>query len=279
MIMKKHLLLILAAALAVISCGPKTTAPKALVIYYSQLNSTKAVAEAIASELNAPIVAIEPVVPYDGTFGETAQRGQEELRSGKLPELKPIDAKLADYDIIFLGYPIWFGTYAPPVASLLENVDLNGKKIVPFCTFGSGGLDSSVKDLKAKLPDAEILPGYGVRTARIEAVPAEVERFLKVNGLLAGDFSPLPDFSEARPVTEEESALFDTAVGDYPMIRAKAEEVASRAVPGGMEYIFTAKDLPMGPAPDAEVEAPAHFIKVYVLAEDGKAPVFTQVLR
>ena len=274
----KKILLLAAVLILAAACTQKKTS-KYLVLYYSQTANTKAVAEQIANSLGADIEAIECVVPYDGDFNATIQRSQKERAEGVLPEIKPLSVDVNAYDVIFLGYPIWFGTYAPPVASLLENVDLNGKKIVPFCTFGSGGLDSSVKDLKAKLPDAEILPGYGVRTARIEAVPAEVERFLKVNGLLAGDFSPLPDFSEARPVTEEESALFDTAVGDYPMIRAKAEEVASRAVPGGMEYIFTAKDLPMGPAPDAEVEAPAHFIKVYVLAEDGKAPVFTQVLR
>ena len=116
----------------------------------------------------------------------------------------------------------------------------------------------------------------GQSAARADAVPAEVDRFLKVNGLLAGDFSPLPDFSETRPVTEEESAIFDTAVGTYPMISAKAAEVASRAVPGGMEYLFTAQDTPRGPVAE---DAPAHFIKVYVLAEDGKEPVFTQVLR
>ena len=60
------------------------------------------------------------------------------------------------------------------------------------------------------------------------------------------------------------------------MIHAAATEVASRTVPGGVEYLFTAKDLPTGPAAE---DAPDHFIKVYVLAEDGKEPVFTQVLR
>ena len=272
MIRKTHLLLILAAALAVISCGPKTTAPKALVIYYSQLNSTKAVAEAIASELNAPIVAIEPVVPYDGTFGETAQRGQEELRSGKLPELKPIDAKLADYDIIFLGYPIWFGTYAPPVKAFLESTDLAGKKIVPFCTFGSGGLDTSTRDLKEQLPDSEILPGYGVRAARIGEVVPEVDYFLKSQGYVEGDFTPLADFSPQAPVTGEEAVLFHDAVDSYGMIRAEAETAGSREIPGGREYLFTARNI----VPEGQEGGT---IQVYVIAPDGGTPVFTQVLR
>ena len=88
-------------------------------------------------------------------------------------------------------------------------MNLEGKKLVPFCTFGSGGLDTSVKDLKAKLPNTEILPGYGVRTARIDAAKAEVDYFLKANGFLAGDVTPLPDFSEVRPATEEDAAIFD----------------------------------------------------------------------
>ena len=114
-----------------------------------------------------------------------------------------------------------------------------------------------------------------------EAEDAETQYHVPVlcvpyGGFLGGDFTPLPNFSETRPVTEEESAIFDTAVGSYPMISAKAAEVASRAVPGGMEYLFTAQDTPRGPVAE---DAPARFIKVYVLAEDGKAPVFTQVLR
>ena len=274
--MKRFILLAAALVLAA-SCSPKK-GPKTLVLYYSQTQTTKVVAEAIANSLGADIEAIECVVPYDGDFNATIARSQQERAEGVLPEIKPLSVNVADYDVIFLGYPIWFGTYAPPVAGLLSTVDLDGKKIVPFCTFGSGGLDSSVKDLQANLPNAEILPGYGVRQARIDAVPAEVDYFLKANGFLEGDFTPLADFSEARPVTEEEAAIFDAAVGTYPMISAKAAEVASRAVPGGTEYLFTAQDTPRGPMPVAE-DAPARFIKVYVLAEDGKEPVFTQVLR
>ena len=114
-----------------------------------------------------------------------------------------------------------------------------------------------------------------MRAARIDAAKAEVDYFLKANGFLAGEVAPLPAFSEPQPADEAAAAIFDAAVGSYPMIHAAATEVASRAVPGGTEYLFTAKDLPRDPA----VEMPDHFIKVYVLAEDGKEPVFTQVLR
>ena len=256
----------MAAVFALASCASKGASQKAIVVYYSQLNSTKAVAEQIAADLDIPIVAIEPVVPYDDDFGATMQRGQKEI-NGELPEIKPLDVKLEDYDVIFLGYPIWFGTYAPPVMTFLKGVNLAGKKIVPFCSFGSGGLNTSVNDLKKALPDSEILPGYGVRAARLDAIPTEVEYFLKAGGFLSGDFKPYDDFSAQAPATDEQKALFHAAVDSYGMIRAEAETVGSRNIPGGKEYLFTAR------------EAMGGTIQVYVIDPDNGDPVFTQVIR
>lgn len=270
----KKILLLAAALILTVSCAQKK-APKALVLYYSQTSTTQAVAEEIANRLGADIEAIVPVVPYDGDYQATIERGRKEIEEGAFPEINPVKADIASYDVIFLGYPIWFGTYAPPVAAFLNTVDLTGKKVVPFCTFGSGGLDSSVKDIHEKYPGIDLLPGYGVRAARKDAVPAEVGRFLTAGGFLEGDAEKPADFSPAHPVSETESSIFDVAVDGYPMIHAKATEVSSRPVQGGTEYLFTAKDEPMNPA----MEMPERFIKVYVLAEEGQVPVFTQVVR
>lgn len=274
----KWILAIVAVIVAVVSCGKKKEeAPKkVLVLYYSQTSNTKAVAQEIAKLLGADIEEIVPVNPYDGDFGATIARCNEEREQGIIPEIKPVAADLANYEVIFLGFPVWFGTYAPPVAAFLNQVDLSGKKIVPFCTFGSGGLDSSVKDLAAKQPKAEILPGYGVRAARLEAMPKEVEQFLLAGGFIEGEYVAPAAFPEQQPVTEEQAAIFDAAVGDYPMIHAQAKTVASRTIPGGTEYLFTAEDTPR---PDAPQGPPAGEMKVYVLVADGEAPVFTQVVR
>ena len=271
----KKILLIAATLVLALSCSGNK-AQKALVLYYSQTATTEKVAQEIATRLGADIEAILPVQAYDGSYQETIARSGEERSSGNMPAIQPLKAKLKDYDVIFLGYPIWFGTYALPIATLVDQVDFSGKKIVPFCTFGSGGLDVSVKDLKAKLPGAEILAGYGVRSARIEAMPQEIDRFLKESGFLAGDYQKYDDFSPMHPASEAEAAIFDAAVSTYPMISAKAENAASRKVAGGTEYLFEAKDTPRGPAPAG---MPAGTIKVYVLDLDGQDPVFTQVVR
>ena len=281
----KILKLMMCAALAmmvVTSCSQKSQnsekekASKVLVLYYSQTSNTKTVATEIATRLNADIEEIALVEPYDTAFQATIDRCKADREKGILPEIKPLKLNVADYDTIFLGYPIWFGTYAPPIASLLDKVDLSGKWVMPFCTFGSGGLESSVKDLTEKQPDAKIMPGYGVRAARMDAVPKEVEHYLKSIGFIKGELFMPADFPEQHPVSADEAAIFDAAVNGYPMLNAKAKTVASRTILDGTEYLFTAMDMPRENKPGMP---PASEIKVYVLVEKDKAPVFTRVVR
>jgi flavodoxin len=234
------------------------------------------VANEIATKLGADIEEIVAVNPYDGDFQATIERCMQEHEQGNIPDIQPIKAELANYDIIFIGYPVWFGTYAPPVQKFFLNADLSGKKIVPFCTFGSGGLESSVKDIMQAEPNAEVMPGYGVRAARMDAMPKEVDQFLKANGYLEGEFVKLEEFPAQHEVSEEEAAIFDAAVGDYPMMHAKAKTVATRTLPDGMEYLFTAEDLPREDKPNMP---PAGELKVYVTVENGQTPVFTKVIR
>ena len=287
--MKIMKLIVLAAValLAVVSCTTKKQDPKArmLVLYYSQTSNTKVLAQEIAKRLNADIEEITLVEPYDTAFQATIDRCKADREKGILPEIKPLKSNVADYDWIFIGYPIWFGTYAPPIATMLEKVDFSDKWVVPFCTFGSGGLESSVKDLVEAEPNAMILPGYGVRAARMDAMPKELEQFLKLNKNLSNvflggsDYESVfvpADFPEQHPVSADEAAIFDTAVNGYPMLNAKAKTVASRTVLDGTEYLFTAMDMPRENKPDMP---PASEIKVYVLVEKDKAPVFTKVVR
>ena len=280
------------ALIAVVSCTPKKDVPKSkvLVLYYSQTSNTKAVAQEIATRLDADIEEISLVEPYDTAFQATIDRCKADREKGILPEIKPLKANIADYDWVFIGYPIWFGTYAPPIASLLEKVDLSGKWVVPFCTFGSGGLESSTKDLAEKQPNAKIMTGYGVRAARMDAMPKEVEQFLKLYTPLISEPDPTDveantqsdslfvpaDFPEQHPVSADEAAIFDAAVNGYPMLNAKAKTVASRTVLDGTEYLFTAMDMPREKKADMP---PASEIQVYVLVEKDKAPVFTKVVR
>ena len=280
--MKKFKLAMIIATmtLVAVSCGSKNTQkdekPKALVLYYSQTSNTKIVAQEIAKSLDADLEEIVPLKPYDGDFDATIARCLQEREQGIETEIKPIAADLSKYETIFIGYPVWFGTYAPPVATFQKQTDLSGKNLVPFCTIGSGGLVSSSKDMAKAQPNAHIQPGYGVRAERLQAVPKEVDQFLKAGKYIEGEYNNPGDFTEQHPVTEEEAAIFDAAVKGYKMLNAKAESVGERTIPEGKEYLFVAADLPREDAPDMP---PAGMMKVYVIVANGEAPVFTQVVR
>lgn len=277
----KKILTLLTVFLALISCKPQkknamnpvTETQKYLVIYYSQTGATQRVAQEIAGKLNADTLRIDVEQPYNGTYEETIERCQKEMASGELPKLKKWDTDLNDYDIIFLGYPIWFGTYAPPIASLIKDIDLTGKKIVPFCTFGSGGLESSMADLSEALPQTEILPGYGVRNARLGKAPEEIDRFLKESGYLEGEVEKLPDYSAQQPVTAADSELFNTACSDYKYPLGKPVTVGKRTTSQGTDYRFTVKSK-NGEGKDVEAT-----IFITIGNEQDAQPEFTKVVR
>ena len=248
-------------------------AQKELVLYYSETGTTKAVAEELQKQVGADIEAIEAVTPYSGNFQETIQRYQRERQNGETPALKPLKSKIADYDLIFLGYPIWGGVYAMPIFTLIQENDFAGKTIVPFCTFGSGGLNTSADALKAALPKATVKAGYGVRTARVAAAPKELDRFLKENGYKEGKVSPLPDYSEQLPVTDAEKAIFDAACSSYQFPLGTPQTVGKRTTEDGTDYQFIVKSRGMNGE-----EATSTIFVIKGNEPDAK-PEFTQVVR
>ena len=265
----KKMAILLGALATLASCSPKKTAEteapvsKALVLYYSQTNTTKQVAEAFQQNLGADIKTFDAVNKYDGDFNATIARCQQEMADGVVPEVNITTEDVAAYDTIYLGYPVWFGTYAMPVAGLLKTVDLSGKVIVPFCTFGSGGLNTSTDNLKAALPNANILPGYGVRQARVAAVPTEVEEFLIRSGIIDGEVEVLPEFSEQQAVTDAEKTVFDAACSSYSMPLGTAVTCGKRETMKGTEYLFVCDNN----------------AQIFVIATEGATPEFTQVVR
>ncbi len=273
----KKLLSILAVVLAIVGCTSQNekekVMKKTLVIYYSQTGATKQVAQEFAKLLEADTLGIDVQQPYNGTFEETIARCQKERAANELPKLNDLNVNLAAYDTIFLGYPIWFGTYAPPIAALVKEADFTGKTIVPFCTFGSGGLSSSMKDLKAALPEAEILQGYGVRNARLSKASAEVERFLIENGYIEGEVETLAEYSEQQPVTAKEIEIFNTACGNYQFPLGTPVTAGKRTTSTGTDYRYTACSK------DANGNDTEAIIFVTVSNAPDVAPEFTEVVR
>jgi len=130
---------------------------KPLVVYWSwsETHNTKVVAEMLQKKTDADIKVIELVTPYPTDFGGVMQAGQRDLREKKAPAIKEMELDLSKYDPIYVGTPIWFSTYAPPVRTFLQSYDFKGKTVALFCTHGQGNpaTFTYLKDAKTAVPE------------------------------------------------------------------------------------------------------------------------------
>lgn len=123
-----------------------------LVAYFSATNTTEGVAEHIANGLNAELYEIVPQEPYtdaDLDYNDNSSRSTIEMND---PDARPAISgsveNMDQYDIVFLGYPIWWGEAPRIVSTFIESYDFSGKTIVPFCTSGGSGIGSSAANLE-----------------------------------------------------------------------------------------------------------------------------------
>ena len=168
----KRILILAVAVLMAASCANKKSEMKALVLYYSQNGTTKAVAEAIAGKLGADIEAIVPVTPYDGDFMATIERGKKELDGGILPEIQPIKADIQSYDVIFLGHPIWYSKAPRVILTFLDAYGFKGKKVIEFVTSASTGISMAETELMEAYKD---ITWGGGRKLNGSGAPSEEE--------------------------------------------------------------------------------------------------------
>lgn len=123
-----------------------------------------------------PIVVTET---YPDNYDECMERAADEKAENARPKLANHLDNIDDYDVIFLGFPNWWYTAPMAVFSFIEEYDLSGKTIVPFCAHGTGGIAGSVKDITDKLPDsAEVLEPLGIYRAEIGQAQSEVNEWL-----------------------------------------------------------------------------------------------------
>ncbi|MBR3223260.1 MAG: flavodoxin [Kiritimatiellae bacterium] len=145
---------------------PLTVNPhgKMAIVYYSQsqVQNTALIAKWIQKQVGGDLFPLEMVEPYPEPYRETLKIAGKHHEEGTRPQLKGIP-DLAGYDIVFLGSPIWYGTYAPPVATFLGACKLSGKTLAPFCTHGGGGAGHFLADVRKTCPDAKVLDGLTIR--------------------------------------------------------------------------------------------------------------------
>lgn len=149
----------------------ETRPEKVLIAYYSWGGNTRAAAEMIQQETGGTLFEIKPVKPYPSDYRKCTEVAKQDINAGVRPELQAKVSGIANYDVVFVGSPNWWGTMAPPVATFLTTHDLAGKTVIPFFTHGGGGMQRSETDVKKLCGKSSVLKaatfsGGGIRSAR-----------------------------------------------------------------------------------------------------------------
>jgi len=136
---------------------------KTLVTYFSATGTTKKVAEQLAKAANADLFEIEPQEPYtDADLNWQDKKSRSSIEMQDLSSRPAIAKKLEnmdDYDVIYVGFPIWWYTAPTIINTFMESYDFTGKTVIPFATSGGSTIDKSCADLKKAYPNVNWKPG------------------------------------------------------------------------------------------------------------------------
>ena len=191
----KSIIFAVSALLVGASCNGQTTKNqnnmgKSIVIFFShagdnysvgniKIGNTKIVADYISEIAGAEQFEIV-THKYDGmAYTPLTRLAQEEANKGELPPYEGSAPDLSQYDTVFIGGPVWWGTYPQVMFTLFKDINLDGKTVYPFTTHEGSGLASCVSDVKKAFPKANVKNGFSIYGHEVRTGKAKVEKWLK----------------------------------------------------------------------------------------------------
>lgn len=159
-----------------------------LVLYCSRTSNTEGVAQRIGTTLGCDLIEVEPETPYDTDYNAMLERSQQEqaaIEVGNFPPVKTSVESFEEYDIIFIGYPIWYSHMATPMQTFLHEhaAKLAGKRIALFATSGSSGISTSVSDARKHCPDATYTESLLLTSGTLSQAESRVAEWLSKIGV------------------------------------------------------------------------------------------------
>jgi flavodoxin len=151
---------------------------KVLVTYFTHSGNTKTVAEKVCEQLNAELFEVKTVEIYPVKYNLVVDQAKREITNNYRPELLSTKENLNEYDIIVIGYPMWWYTCPMAIFSFLEQYDFKGKIILPFCTHEGSALSTSVEDIKKSVPTAIVKEGLAIRGSKVKESDSIIKTWL-----------------------------------------------------------------------------------------------------
>ena len=185
--MKLLLVFALIAGLALpagnVSAASKSKKKKVLIVYFSATGTTKGAAKKIKKATGGKLYQIKAAKPYtkaDLNYDNDDCRANKEQKNDSIrPKVKGKVKKIRKYDVIFVGYPIWWSKEPMIIRTFLESYNLKGKKIVPFCTSGGSGISGSMKGIRAAAKGAKVVKGKDLTDVSYKSVKKWVKKKVK----------------------------------------------------------------------------------------------------
>lgn len=158
---------------------------KILILYFSHTGNTRTIAGYIHEATESDIMEIQTVEKYTEDYNTLLAQARQEVAGNYSPAISTTVDNIQEYDIIFIGYPIWVETAAPPVRTFLNSHDLDGKKIVPFCTSGTSSAERSYQLIKTLCPGSAFLESIQIRRGTYDTAKERVQEWLEKIGITA----------------------------------------------------------------------------------------------
>jgi flavodoxin len=161
----------------------KPTGDKILIACFSWSGNTRVVAGQIQKTVGGDLFEIKTTKAYPKDSRECIDAAQKEQQANARPELSAKVENMDAYNIIFVGYPNWWGTLPMPLFTFLESYDFKGKTIIPFCTHGGGRLGRSMGDIRKLCPNATIREGIDINGHVVRNAQNDVTAWLRKLGM------------------------------------------------------------------------------------------------
>ncbi|EHM2355391.1 flavodoxin [Salmonella enterica subsp. enterica serovar Bonariensis] len=158
---------------------------RVLIAWFSRSGNTQHIAQYIHSRIGGDMFEVKATHAYPEKYRATTRQARKELDDNYRPTLTNQVSNFADYDLIILGYPNWWGTMPMAVFTFLESYNFSGKQILPFCTHEGSQMGRSPQDIQQLAPSVHISEGLPLRGASVQSdsAHAAVQRWLTLQGL------------------------------------------------------------------------------------------------
>lgn len=165
------------------SSAPTETGSKSLVVYFSWSGNTENVAKSIQSQTDSDIFEIVPATPYSDDYDAVVDLAQEEQRNDARPAISGNIENIEQYDVVYVGFPNWWGDMPMILYTFFDTYDLSGKMVALFCTSGGSGLSGTVNEVKSLEPNATVTEGLHIGSGSSSNPDNAVSEWLNNIGL------------------------------------------------------------------------------------------------